>query len=100
AEAFGDVGGDRLNPHADPTAADRPLVLELGNDRLHGLGGDVEGDADRAARLREDRSIDADDVAIHVEGRAAGIALVDRRVDLDEVVIGPGADVAAARGGD
>ena len=32
-----------------------------------------------------------------VERRSAGIALVDRRVDLDVVVIGAGADVAAAR---
>ena len=29
-----------------------------------------------------------------VEGRAAGVAAVDRRVDLDEVVVGTGADVA------
>src|SRR5262249_60523663 len=34
AEAFGDVGSDRLNLHADPTAGDHPLVLELGDDRL------------------------------------------------------------------
>ena len=54
-------------------------------------------DADRAAGRREDRGVDADHVAVDVEGRAAGIALVHRRVDLDEVVIGAGADVAAAR---
>ena len=35
------------------------------------------------------------DVAVDVEGRPAGIALVDGRVDLDVVVIGTGADVAA-----
>src|SRR5262245_20147421 len=32
AEALGDVGGDRLNLHAEPTAADHALVLELGDD--------------------------------------------------------------------
>ena len=32
-----------------------------------------------------------------VEGRAARIAAVDRRVDLQEVVVRSGADVAAAR---
>ena len=32
-----------------------------------------------------------------VEGRAARIAAIDRRVDLQEIVIGAGADVAAAR---
>jgi len=36
-------------------------------------------------------------IAFGVESRPAGIAFVDRRVDLDEVVIGAGADVAAAR---
>ena len=47
-----------------------------------------------------DRGVDADHVAVDVEGRTAGIALVHRRVDLDEVVIGAGADVAAARRND
>jgi hypothetical protein len=40
----------------------------------------------------------ADHLAIAVEGRSARIALVDRRVDLQEVVIGAGLDIAAARG--
>ena len=75
----------------------RALVLELSDDGLHGVGGNGEGDADRAAGRREDRGVDADHIAVDVEGRAAGIALVDRRVDLDEVVIRAGADVAAAR---
>ena len=44
-----------------------------------------------------DRGVDADHIAVDVERRAAGIAFVDRRVDLDVVVIGAGADVAAAR---
>ena len=36
-----------------------------------------------------------DDIAIHVESRAAGIAFVDGCINLDEVVIRTGADVAA-----
>ena len=56
-----------------------------------------EGDADIAARRREDRRVHADHFAVHVEGRAAGIAAVHRRVDLQEVVVGAGADVAAFR---
>src|SRR5262249_45469165 len=97
AEAFSDVGRDRLDLDADPAAADDALLLELVDDALHGVGRDGEGDADRAARRREDRSVDADHRAVDVERRAAGIAAVHRRVDLDEVVIGTGADVAAAR---
>ena len=56
-----------------------------------------KGDADAAAIGRVDRRVDADHLARQVEGRPAGIAAVDRRVDLQEVVIGTGADVAAAR---
>ena len=44
--------------------------------------------------------VDADHVAVDVECRSAGVALVDRRIDLHVVVVGPGADVAAARGND
>ena len=39
-----------------------------------GIGRNVEADADRAARRRKDRGVDADHVAVDVEGRAAGIA--------------------------
>ena len=53
AEAVGDVGVDRLDLHADPSARDRALVLELGHDRLHGVGRDRERDADRAAGGRD-----------------------------------------------
>ena len=74
-----------------------PLSLSWATTDFTVVGRDREGDADRAARRREDRGVDADHIAVDVEGRAAGIALVHRRVDLDEVVIGAGADVAAAR---
>src|SRR4029077_6188089 len=56
--------------------------------------------ADRAAGRREDRGVDPDDAAVHVERRPARIALVDRRVDLNEIVVWAGADVAAAGGYD
>ena len=39
-------------------------------------------------------------IAVDVEGRTAGVAFVHRRVDLDEVVVGTGADVATARRND
>ena len=56
-----------------------------------------EADPDRAAGRRHDRGVHRDHLALHVEGRAAGVARVDRRVDLQEVVERPGADVAPAR---
>src|SRR6516165_5184063 len=94
-EIVGDFGGDGLDLHADPAAADLAVVLELSNDRLHRRSGDGEGDAYRAARGGEDGGIDADHVAVDVEGRAAGIAFVDRRIDLNEVVVGAGPDITA-----
>src|SRR5207302_7453124 len=80
----------------DPTAADRTLVLELGDHALHGVRRNRERDADAAAGGRVDRGVDAHHLAIGVEGRTAGIALVHGRVDLDEIVIRTVADVAAA----
>ena len=77
-----------------------PLSLSWATTRFTVLGGNGESDADRAARRRKDRRVDADDIAIDIEGRAAGIAFVDRRIDLDEIVIRAGADVAATGGHD
>ena len=81
---------------SQPRATDAVLLERL-DDALHDVAGDGEADADAAARRREDRGVDADDLAFGVEGRAARVAAVDRRVDLQEVVIGARADVAAAR---
>src|SRR5262249_37489171 len=96
AETVCNVGGDRLNLNADPAAADKSLVLKLSNYRLYGLSGNVEGNANRTTRWREDRGVHSDDVAAHVKGRTTGIALIHRRVDLDIVVIRARTDVAVA----
>jgi len=97
AETFGDVGGDRLNLHAEPTAGDHTLVLELGDHRFYRVGRNIEGDADIAAGRGKDSGVHADHVAVHIERGTAGITPVDRGVDLDEIVIGTGTDVSAAR---
>ena len=55
---------------------------------------DREADADVAAGRALDRGVDADHLALEVEGRAARVAAVDRRVDLHEVVEAAGADHA------
>ena len=74
-----------------------PLVFSAVDDLLDGLGRNGEADADAAAGRRVDRRVHADDLALGIEGRAAGIAAIDRRVDLQEIVIGAVADVASAR---
>jgi hypothetical protein len=85
-----------LNLHAEPAAGDRSSLLELLHHELHGIGRNGESDADEASRGREDRGIDPDHLALHVEGRTAGITFIDRRIDLDEIVERSRADVAPA----
>ncbi len=45
---------------------------------------------------RNDRGIDADDLAIHIEERATGIAAIDSSIGLDEIVIRTRVDIAVA----
>jgi hypothetical protein len=97
SHTIGEIGRYRLDLHADPAARDRSLVAQLSNHAFDRVGRNGKGYPHRTAGGREDRGIDADHVAVDVESRAAGIAFVDRRVDLDEIVIRAGADVAATR---
>ena len=55
--------GDRLDLHADPAARDLTARHQVLDDRLRDFRGDREADADAAARRREDRGVDADDLA-------------------------------------
>ena len=97
AEPVGDLRRDRLDLHADVAARHRAVLAQLRDHVARDAGGDREADADAAAGRRVDRRVHADDVAVEIERRAARVAAVHRRVDLDEVVIGARADVAAAR---
>src|SRR6185437_9024933 len=96
AEALGDLGRDLLDLNAEPAALDLAVLADLVDHRLGEGGGDGEADADRAAIGRIDRGVDADHLAVEVEGRTARIAAVDRGVDLQEIVVRPGMDVASA----
>ena len=97
SEIIRDVSGDGLNFNPDPAAGHNAILLELLHDGLDDVARNGEANADAAAGRRKDRCVDADHLALGVEGRAAGIAVVNRRVDLQEVVVGSGADVAPAR---
>src|SRR5271170_6996615 len=97
AQACGDCRRHLLDLYAEPTAAYLAVRLELGDDRLGDVRGYRKADPDTAAVRRIDRGVDADHLAVKVEGRPAGIAAVDRRVDLQEIVELAGMDVAAAR---
>jgi hypothetical protein len=68
APSVGDVVGDLLDLDAEPAAHHLAALDQLGRRPSRPRGGDGEGDADIAARRREDRGVDADHLAIEVEG--------------------------------
>ena len=96
ADRVGDVVAHILDDDTEPAAIDRAGSLELGDDLLHQSGGHGESNADIAARGREDRGVDADNLAVEVKRGTAGIAAVHRRIDL-QIVVRPRADIAVMR---
>ena len=95
-QPLGQVLGHRLNAHAQPAAARLTIFHQLRHHLFRQVGGNGETDAHRTAGRRQDGGVHTHDLALHVEQRAAGIALVDGRVRLDEIVVGTGIDVAVA----
>ena len=87
AQRCSQIVGHRLDLHTQITAFDFHAVTQLLHDRRGDLGGDGKADAHAAARRREDRVVDADDIALHVEQRTARIAAVDAGVGLDVAVV-------------
>ena len=88
-------GGD-----ADRGAADAAVARDLAGDEIGGVGGDREADALRA---HDDRRVDADHLAGRGDQRAAGIAGIERRVGLHDVLdhaAGARLQRAAERGDD
>ena len=99
-ELFGQGGGDVLDHDAEVAAGDVAVLDEAVHDVAGEVGGDGEADALVAAGAAEDGGVDADEAALDVHERAAGVAGVDGGVGLDEVLIVLDAEVAAARGAD
>ena len=94
------VDGDVLPGHADVAAPDAALLDQPAGDELGRLAADGEADA---LRRGDDRGVDADDLAARVEQRAAGVAGIERRVGLQDVVdqpAGAGGEGAAERADD
>ena len=75
------VGFDPEEAMVDPARMD-----DLVHHVYHDAGRDRETDADRASGAGEDRGVDSDQQPVAVDQRAAGIALVDCGVGLDEVL--------------
>jgi len=99
-ERFGQRRGDILNHDAQVAAADMAVFDQA----IHDVAGEIRGDGKTnalvAAGAAVDGGVDADEPALHVHQRAAGIARVDGRIGLDEVLVFFDAEVAPARGAD
>ena len=95
AERVRHLRRDLLDLDAEPATGDAAAGLQTAHHRLGDISRNGEADTDAAAIGRVDRGIDADHLALLVEGRATRIAAIDRRVDLQEIVERSGMDVAA-----
>ena len=80
-----------------PSCARRHVSIlpQVVHDVLGHVGRDREADADVAARLRNDLRVDADQLSLGVDERAAGVAMVDGRVGLQEVLVAAAADASS-----
>ena len=95
-QAVRDILRYRLNLNPDPAAANGSFVLELSD---HDLSQSRPGSKRqyRRCRRRENRSrYYANDLTLHIKGGASRVALVNGRVDLNEIVVGTTSDITAA----
>src|SRR5260221_3575485 len=82
AEAAGDFRRHLLDLNAEPAAVNLAVLAQLRDHSLGEVRRDGEADADAAAIRRVDRRVDADHLTLLGEGRAAGVAAIDRGVEL------------------
>ncbi len=69
---------------SDPWSGERLATHGAFDNRLRHVAGDRESETLRSSGARVDRGVDAYELSIHGNKRAAGIARVDRRVGLNE----------------
>ena len=83
-----DAPADRrvLSTDTEMRAPDSPFADQGDDDALGGVRGNGETNA---LRRQDHRGVDADDVARGIDQRPAGIAGIQRRVGLDDVVEQP-----------
>ena len=82
AESAGEGWGDFTGDDADGSAADVSMLAQLLIDQTDRVGGNRKSYAFAAARLRGDHGVHADDLAIDIDQRPAGVAGIDGRVGL------------------
>jgi hypothetical protein len=82
-QSLGKSGGYGLGEDADLAAADATELADLIIDKADGVAGSSETDAVIGAGAREDKGVDAGDVAVGVNEGAAAIAGIDGGIGLD-----------------
>ena len=86
-ELLREIRRDILDGDAEEAAHDLAGGHQAVHDVAREVGGDGEADALEAAAAAEDRGVEADQAALHVDERAARVARVDGRIGLDEVLV-------------
>src|SRR5580658_9702207 len=87
AERVGDIRCHGVHADAELAALHRAELDQLVHDAVRHVHRDGEADADVAAAARQNRGVDADQLAAQIDQRAAGVARIDRGVGLDEVLV-------------
>ena len=100
ARAAAHRSADVLEHDADPAADHAAVLQDLAHHAAHQVHRDRDADAFGAQVLAQHRGVDADQLAARIDQRAAGVADVDRRVGLDEVLERGDAELRAAGGAD
>ena len=86
-QARRDVGGDRLHGDAELRTPHATVCDQLVHDRPRHVRRDRKSQTDASTRRRHDLRVDPDQLPLQIDQRAAGVALIDRRVRLDEVLV-------------
>src|SRR4030095_3629866 len=92
AEALSEVRRQWLNRHAELRASDTTFGPQSVRDVPLKVGGNREADADVPVGHGEDLGVDADQLALRVHERTTGVAVIDRRVGLKEILVSTVAD--------
>src|SRR5215472_6462100 len=82
-----EIGGQVLDRDADAPVPDLTVIDQLVHDAAGHVDRDGEADPDIDAGGSDNCGVDADDPALQVDERPAGVTRIDRSVGLDEVLV-------------
>src|SRR5215813_13082 len=100
AERLGDIGSEVLDRHTDAAALDLAVADQLVHHLARHVNRYREADADISSGWGNDRRIDTDNPALHVDKRTTRIARINRRIGLDKILVTFDARTAAKRADD